>query len=163
MPQYCGTTSDYCGTCCQNGPCTSGPTPPTLPPPTPTPPTSGSNYNANHGEDSRLIAYVANWETCPTPQQVDAYSHIVVAFASTVTFYAEPKVTCDTQCNLASSVPVCGNAVNQGLVDQWRAAGKKVILSFGGATMGGSWAGDQNNCWDYCFGKEEARRPSSTL
>jgi len=21
--------------------------------------------------------------------------------------------------------------------------------------MGGSWSGDQNNCWDYCFGKEE--------
>ena len=159
IPQYCGTTSYYCGTCCQNGPCTSGPTPPTpptLPPPTPTPPTSGSNYNANHGEDSRLIAYVANWEACPTPQQVDAYSHIVVAFASTVAAWAKPKVTCDTQCNLALTVPVCGNAVNQGLVDQWRAAGKKVILSFGGATMGGSWEGDQNNCWDYCFGREEA-------
>ncbi len=22
--------------------------------------------------------------------------------------------------------------------------------------MGGSWSGDTNNCWDYCFGKEEA-------
>ena len=21
--------------------------------------------------------------------------------------------------------------------------------------MGGSWSGDQNNCWDYCFGREE--------
>jgi chitinase len=34
--------------------------------------------------------------------------------------------------------------------------GKKVILSFGGAGMGGSWSGDNNNCWDYCFGQEEA-------
>jgi hypothetical protein len=33
--------------------------------------------------------------------------------------------------------------------------GKKVIISFGGAGMGGSWSGDNNNCWDYCFGKEE--------
>ena len=24
-----------------------------------------------------------------------------------------------------------------------------------GAGMGGSWSGDSNNCWDYCFGKEE--------
>ena len=21
--------------------------------------------------------------------------------------------------------------------------------------MGGSWAGDNNDCWDYCFGREE--------
>jgi len=21
--------------------------------------------------------------------------------------------------------------------------------------MGGSWSGDQNNCWDYCFGRED--------
>jgi len=41
-------------------------------------------------------------------------------------------------------------------VSDWQAAGKKVILSFGGAGMGGSWSGDQNNCWDYCFGKEDA-------
>jgi len=33
--------------------------------------------------------------------------------------------------------------------------GKKVIMSFGGAGMGGSWSGDQNNCWDYCFGQED--------
>merc|ERR1711966_379021 len=41
------------------------------------------------------------------------------------------------------------------LGDGWRAKGKKVIISFGGAGMGGSWSGDSNNCWDYCFGKEE--------
>jgi GH18 family chitinase len=70
--------------------------------------------------------------------------------------WAEPKVRCDSQCSIQSSVPVCNNGVNQALVDQWRAAGKKIILSFGGASMGGSWEGDQNNCWDYCFGKEEA-------
>jgi len=31
-----------------------------------------------------------------------------------------------------------------------------VILSFGGAGMGGSWAGDNNDYWDYCYGKEES-------
>ena len=53
-------------------------------------------------------------------------------------------------------MPVCNNANNQQLVDHWRSMGKKVILSFGGAGMGGSWPGDNNNCWDYCFGKEES-------
>ena len=51
---------------------------------------------------------------------------------------------------------ICNNMNNQALVESWRYTGKKVISSFGGAGMGGSWFGDQNNCWDYCFGKEEA-------
>merc|ERR1712194_334306 len=55
-----------------------------------------------------------------------------------------------------SPVPICNNQNNQALVDSWRAAGKKVILSFGGAGMGGSWAGDNNDCWDYCYGKKES-------
>jgi len=38
----------------------------------------------------------------------------------------------------------------------WREAGKKVILSFGGAGMGGSWEGDVNDCWEYCYGKEQS-------
>ena len=50
---------------------------------------------------------------------------------------------------------ICENQNRQDLVNGWRAKGKKVILSFGGASMGGSWFGDKNHCWDYCFGKEE--------
>jgi len=126
--------------------------PPT--PPTPTPPTPGFNYSADHGEDSRLIAYVGNWQDCPTDAQVDAYSHMVIAFAVSYTWSPGQNI-CDNQCNLASTVPICGNQNRQDLVDSWRAKGKKVILSFGGAGMGGSWPGDTNNCWDYCFGKED--------
>ena len=125
--------------------------PTNLPPPPPTATSvskpksfDGKNYSADHGEDSRLIAYVANWQTCPTAEQVDAYSHIVIAFAVTYT-YSPGQNTCDTQCNIASTVPICNNINNQDVVDQWRAAGKKVILSFGGAGMGGSWSGDTNN------------------
>jgi hypothetical protein len=59
--------------------------------------------------------------------------------------WAASKNNCDAQCNIASTVPICENANNQALVDQWRAAGKKVIFSFGGAGMGGSWSGRQ--CW----------------
>jgi len=44
--------------------------------------------------------------------------------------------------------------MNLAQVQKWKSMGKKVILSFGGAGMGGSWDG-LNNCWDYCFGKEE--------
>ena len=134
--QWCGTDANYCGSGCQNGPCTSGPSPPSTSPPPPT----GFNYNVNHGEDSRLIGYVGNWQACPTPGQYDAYSHMVVAFAVSYT-WAQTKNNCNTQCTVASPVPICDNANNQPLVDTWRAAGKKVILSFGGAGMGGSWSG----------------------
>lgn len=133
----------YCGACCQNGSCTNAPvapSPPASSPPSPTAPT-GNNYSATHGEDSRLIAYVGNWQTCPTVSQVDAYSHVVIAFAVSYT-WAASKNSCDAQCNIASSVPICNNMNNQALVDTWRAAGKKVILSFGGAGMGGSWDGE---------------------
>ena len=127
-------------------------------------PGSGFNYDADHGEDSRLIAYVGNWQRvslpymkpsratcgpshiisavqCPTDQMVDAYSHIVIAFAVSYT-WAESKNLCDEQCAVAPVVPICENENQQDLVDMWRAQGKKVILSFGGAGMGGNWAGE---------------------
>ena len=119
-------------------PSTSPPTP--TPPNPPTPPAPGFNYSADHGEDSRLIAYVGNWQTCPTDEQVDAYSHMVIAFAVSYTWDSNQNI-CDDQCNLASSVPICENQNRQDLVDSWRAKGKKIILSFGGAGMGGSWSG----------------------
>eukprot|EP00804_Cyclotella_cryptica_P013618 CCRYP_012959-RA/>CCRYP_012959-RA protein AED:0.23 eAED:0.23 QI:79/1/1/1/1/1/5/123/765 len=155
---YCGTDVAYCGECCQSNCWASPPSIPTTTPPptTPTanPPANNPPSTADH-EDSRLIAYLGNWQDCPTDAQVDAYSHIVIAFAVSYT-WAASKNNCDTQCNVASTLPVCANANNQALIDKWRGMGKKVILSFGGAGMGGSWSGDQNNCWDYCFGKEEA-------
>ncbi|KAL7518756.1 hypothetical protein ACHAWX_003566 [Stephanocyclus meneghinianus] len=111
-------------------------------------------YTADHGEDSRLIAYVGNWQACPTDAQVDAYSHLVIAFSVSYTWGASAN-QCNTQCSIGTLVPICNNANNQALVDKRRGMGKKVIFSFGGAGMGGSWSGDKNNCWDYCFGKEE--------
>ena len=108
-----------CRSGCQNGPCTSGSSPPSTspPPPSPPPPTppSGFNYNVNHGEDSRLIAYVGNWQVCPTPGQYDSYSHMVVAFAVSYT-WGQTKNTCNTQCTVTSPVHICDNANNQPLV-----------------------------------------------
>jgi len=157
---YCGTSEAYCGECCQNNCDGQPPSPPSPSPPTPSPPTSnpppspGFNYDADHGEDSRLIAYVGNWQACPTDEQIDAYSHIVIAFAVSYT-WSPGKNNCDATCQVPSSLPLCGNQARPDLIDKWRGMGKKVIVSFGGAGMGGSWSGDQNNCWDYCFGRED--------
>jgi LysM repeat protein len=104
--------------------------------------------------DSRLIAYLGNWQNCPSDAQVAKYTHIMVAFAVTYT-YNSLKNICDQSCTIGAPVAVCNNIPNNDLVAKWRAAGKKVILSFGGAGMGGSWPGDVNNCWDFCFGKED--------
>jgi hypothetical protein len=65
---------------------------------------------------------------------------MVVAFAVSYV-WSQAKNVCDEQCRVASTVPICNNQNDQALVDGWRATGKKVILSFGGAGMGGSWSG----------------------
>jgi hypothetical protein len=127
-------------------PVTTAPAPPAPTNPNPTLPATGG------GDESRLIAYVGNWQACPTEAQYSQYTHIVIAFAVSYQ-YNEPQNTCSTTCDI-STPPVCNNAANPELIQQWKAAGIKVILSFGGAGMGGSWDGDVNNCWDYCFGRE---------
>lgn len=101
-----------------------------------------------------MIAYLGNWQACPTASQIAEYTHIVIAFAVTYT-WSPSKNNCDTSCKIGSPVPICENVNRQDLVNEWRAMGKKVILSFGGAGMGGSWAGDVNDCWEYCYGKQQ--------
>ena len=98
------------------------------------------------------MAYLGNWQSCPTAQLFNHYSHVVIAFAVSYT-YGFPKNQCSTTCEI-DEPPVCNNAANQALIQELQAAGKKVILSFGGAGMGGSWAEDVNDCWEYCFGRE---------
>ncbi|KAL7534234.1 hypothetical protein ACHAXR_005751 [Thalassiosira sp. AJA248-18] len=152
---WCDVGESWCGEGCQSGQCypteapTARPTPSMIQP--------SDTAKARYG-DSRLIAYVGNWQECPTTAQTDAYTHIIVAFAVTYT-YDPLKNKCDEQCNIITEsedgLTVCDYSVAQELVNSWRDAGKKVILSFGGAGMGGSWSGDRNNCWDYCFGKED--------
>mmetsp|Transcript_25022 Transcript_25022/g.52269 ORF Transcript_25022/g.52269 Transcript_25022/m.52269 type:complete len:189 (+) Transcript_25022:78-644(+) len=106
--------------------------------------------------DSRLIAYVGNWQTCPTVAQYTPYTHMVVAFAVSYSWSVGGNI-CNTDCSIntlaGNTVPICQNTVTD--TSTWRNAGKKVVLSFGGAGMGGSWIGDTNHCWDYCFGKED--------
>jgi len=112
-----------------------------------------NNPPSTNDEHSRLVAYLGNWQSCPTPEQYNQYTHIVIAFAVSYT-WSPGKNTCSASCDIATP-PVCNNAPNPGLIQEWKNAGKKVLLSFGGAGMGGSWAGDVNDCWEYCFGKED--------
>jgi hypothetical protein len=64
----------------------------------------------------------------------------VIAFAVSYTWSAA-KNNCDAQCQVPSSLPLCGNQARPDLIEKWRGMGKKVIMSFGGAGMGGSWSG----------------------
>jgi hypothetical protein len=104
-------------------------------------------------EDSRMIAYLGNWQSCPSAAQLSQYTHVVIAFA--VSYIWTPgKNDCSQTCDI-STPPICNNQFNPTLVSDLQAAGKKVILSFGGAGMGGSWASSVDDCWDSCFGREE--------
>jgi len=120
--------------------------------PVPSPPVSTPVSPPIDGGGARMIAYLGNWQSCPTDEQIAQYSHVVVAFAVSYT-WSPNKNICSETCEIMDPV-VCENSARLDLIQKWKSMGKKVILSFGGAGMGGSWAGDSNNCWDYCFGRE---------
>ena len=136
---FCGTGVEFCGpTAAPTSPgATASPTTPPVP---------------REDGPSRLIAYLGNWQPCPTRDQWEHYTHIVVSFAVTYTWAAE-KNECSETCEIETP-PICENAPQPDLLREWKNAGKIVLLSFGGAGMGGSWEGDVNDCWDYCFGRE---------
>jgi hypothetical protein len=104
------------------------------------------------GPGKRVVAYVENWKACPTDRQMEHVTHVLVAFAVSYRWSAA-KNQCSDTCHigLGADTPICGNAPNAALVNKWKAQGKKIILSFGGAGMGGSWASDVNDCWEQCI------------
>ncbi|GAX28869.1 hypothetical protein FisN_20Lh170 [Fistulifera solaris] len=104
-------------------------------------------------EDARMMAYVGNWQTCPSEAQLEQYTHIAIGFAVTYT-YAEPKNLCSETCVIEAPL-ICENQADPTIISDWKSRGIKVLLSFGGAGMGGSWEGDVNDCWKYCFGRED--------
>jgi len=140
---WCGSTAEYC-----DGTDPSSPTEPMPAPITPLPPLAPVAPLSTG--DSRLIAYLGSWTECPSNEQLEQYSHIMIAFAVSYT-YNPGKNICSTTCEIPIP-PVCLNA-QADQIQKWQDAGKKVILSFGGAGMGGSWDGN-NDCWEYCFGRE---------
>jgi chitinase len=98
---------------------------------------------------------VANYLDCPIPEQYDAYTHIVIAFAVSYVYVNESFNNCSQTCeiSLGDDNDVCNNTQNQELIERLQAADKKVIVSFGGAGMG-LRQGANNKCWEFCFGKE---------
>lgn len=99
------------------------------------------------------MAYIGNWQSCPSDAQLEQYTHIAVGFAVSYT-YASPKNQCSETC-VIDVPPICENQPAPTLVSEWQEKGIAVLLSFGGAGMGGSWEGDVNDCWEYCFGRED--------
>jgi chitinase len=108
-------------------------------------------------DDHRVIAYLANWAECPTATQLAQYSHVMIAFAVSYTWTPE-GVICDESCTI-SPVDGCLGTPLPELVTQLHAAGIEVLLSFGGASMGGLWegtCGEMVRCWDHCLDQVDA-------
>jgi hypothetical protein len=101
------------------------------------------------------VAFVENWQPCPSLEKIAQYSKVVVAFAVSYTWNPS-KNQCSPTCTIGSPIPICNNVDRPDLIEQWKAAGVTVLLSFGGAGMGGSWAGDVNDCWEHCFDRVDS-------
>jgi len=100
------------------------------------------------------VAFVENWLPCPSAEKIRGYDKVIISFAVSYT-WAPGKNQCDQSCAIAEPA-TCANQARPDLIQQWRQAGTKVLLSFGGAGMGGSWAGDKNDCWLACFGRVDS-------
>jgi Pyruvate/2-oxoacid:ferredoxin oxidoreductase delta subunit len=123
---------------------------------------SGTTSDGTEGgvpcvDDHRVVAFLANWQTCPTAEQLAAYSHAVIAFAVSYTWDPGGNI-CDQSCTIMPVEGCTGTSLNQ-LVSDLHAAGIRVLVSFGGAGMGGVWEGTCGNmtkCWDYCLDQVES-------
>lgn len=103
-----------------------------------------------------MIAFVGNWKECPTPQQLEQYTHVFVSFAVTYRWIGEGvPVACSDTCQVSVDGPCRGQSTSS-FIKAMHDAGKKVILSFGGATMGGDWNPRGTGCWESCFGREQS-------
>src|SRR5690606_34464996 len=82
--------------------------------------------NATCRDDHRVVAFVANWQACPTAEQLAAYSHVVVAFAVTYT-WTESGNLCDPECTL-QPVEGCSGTSLAALVETLHAQGQEVLV-----------------------------------
>ena len=92
---------------------------------------SAYGFSADHGE-TPISSCMSEIGKCapPSKRSMPALTWSL-PFAASYT-YIDMKNSCDAQCNIASSIPICNNTNNQALVDSWTDAGKEVILCFGG-------------------------------
>mmetsp|Transcript_12391 Transcript_12391/g.35983 ORF Transcript_12391/g.35983 Transcript_12391/m.35983 type:complete len:880 (+) Transcript_12391:205-2844(+) len=100
-----------------------------------------------------LVAFMGNWLPCPSIEQYQHYTHVMIAFA--VSYRWRPgKNDCSSTCDIPMP-PICGGPDSSTFVQDLQDAGKKVLVSFGGAGMGGSWPTSEDDCWEHCFGRED--------
>ena len=90
--------------------------PPSATPPPPPPPSPPPGPISLEDSENRMIAYLGNWQTCPTANQIAEYTHIVIAFAVTYT-WNPTKNQCRQDCSIGAPVPICENSNRQDLVD----------------------------------------------
>lgn len=108
-------------------------------------------------DDHRVVAFVANWQACPTPAQMANWSHAMIAFAVSYTWTPNGNI-CDEDCELGEVAGCTGKSLSE-LAADLHATGVKVLLSFGGAGMGGLWegtCGQMTKCWDHCIDRTDA-------
>ena len=113
-----------------------------------------SSYNGK----KRIVAYVPNWTECPTASMLEHYTHAMIAFIVTYPTWLEHQDNCHSDHSCTVQDQHSGCMVNgqyktlKKMVSDLQDAGLKVILSFGGAAMGGSWE-TTNTCWEHCLDK----------
>ena len=109
------------------------------------------------GRDKRIVAYIPNWVACPSVSQLQHYTHAMVAFVVTYPQYVPGGDNCgNARTCTVQTAPGCGGKTLKQMTSDLQGMGLKVILSFGGAGMGGSWSTSVDTCWDYCLGKVDS-------
>ncbi len=118
--------------------------------------TTGSNGEACV-DDHRVVGFLANWQECPSPAQMANWSHAVVSFAVSYTWTPNGNI-CDEACTIGEVAGCNGKSLAE-LAADLHAADIKVLLSFGGAGMGGLWegtCGQMVKCWDHCVDRTDS-------
>ena len=117
-----------------------------------------SNANlSNANKEKRIVAYIPNWVACPSESLLRHYTHAMVAFLVTYPSYIENGDNCrSARTCTVQTAPGCGGKTLKKMVSDLQDMGLKVILSFGGAGMGGSWASSKDKCWDHCLDKVDS-------
>lgn len=139
------------------GDTTGEPDPDTTGDPDPDTTTTGGSNGEACVDDHRVVGFLANWQECPSPAQMANWSHAVVAFAVSYTWTPNGNV-CDEACTVGEVAGCNGKSLAE-LTADLHAAGVKVLLSFGGAGMGGLWegtCGQMVKCWDHCVDRTDS-------
>lgn len=100
----------------------------------------------------RFMAMVNTQDPCPTSQQWTQYTDIMLSYTTTL----QPNGICSETCKIFyDKLKVCNNKPNDGLLQEWQSAGKRVWLVVGGPLMGRKYDLVSPACWEFCFGRQE--------